>query len=186
VNSNQPRRLYRSADDRTIAGVAGGVAEYLNVDPIIVRVLWLISIPLSGGLSALAYLILVVVLPLEGPEWPAGSGFGQGGTPPPTGDSQAQSAPAQSSEPAQAGEPAPSAGPNYIWDTGWRRREHWERHGGSSIGGVSFGALLIIVGGLFVWHEIDPRINLGLVWPLAIIALGVVLVVSAIGFRRGQ
>jgi phage shock protein C len=186
VNNYQPRRLCRSADDRMIAGVAGGVAEYLNIDPIIVRILWLISIPLSGFLSALAYLILAIVLPLEGPEWPAGAGFGPGAATPPTGDSQAQSAPGQSPGPAQAGQPAPSASPNYIWDTGWRRSEHWERHGGGSVGGVAFGALLIIVGGLFVWHEIDPRINLGLVWPLAIIAVGVVLVLSAIGFRRGE
>ena len=39
-----PRRLYRSADDRILAGVAGGLAAYFDVDPVIVRVIWFLSV----------------------------------------------------------------------------------------------------------------------------------------------
>ena len=45
------RRLYRSAYDRILAGVAGGVAAYFDVDPVIVRVIWFLSVFFSGSLT---------------------------------------------------------------------------------------------------------------------------------------
>jgi phage shock protein PspC (stress-responsive transcriptional regulator) len=36
------KRLYRSTGDRKIAGVCGGLAEYFNVDPVIIRILWIV------------------------------------------------------------------------------------------------------------------------------------------------
>jgi phage shock protein PspC (stress-responsive transcriptional regulator) len=59
-----PRRLYRSRRDRRIAGVAGGVAEYLEVDPTVIRVLWIISI-FFGGFGLLLYIIMAFIVPLE-------------------------------------------------------------------------------------------------------------------------
>ena len=43
-NNNSYRRLTRSTSDRRIAGVCGGIAKYLNIDPTVVRILFLISI----------------------------------------------------------------------------------------------------------------------------------------------
>jgi phage shock protein PspC (stress-responsive transcriptional regulator) len=74
-------RLYRSTDDRFIAGVAGGLADYFNVDPVIVRILWVISVPLTGSLTFWIYLIMIVVVPLEPSEWPQPSPWAPGGTP---------------------------------------------------------------------------------------------------------
>ena len=68
MNSN-PRRLYRSADDRILAGVAGGLAAYFDVDPVIVRVIWFLSVFLSGSLTFWAYLVMIVVVPLEPADW---------------------------------------------------------------------------------------------------------------------
>jgi phage shock protein PspC (stress-responsive transcriptional regulator) len=70
-----PRRLYRSRTDRQISGVAGGMAEYLDVDPTLVRVLWILSVFL-GGFTILLYIILAFVMPLA-PEsgYPAGRGW---------------------------------------------------------------------------------------------------------------
>lgn len=59
--SDQPKRLQRS-NDKMIAGVAGGVADYLGVDPSIVRVVWALTI-LFGGLGIVVYVILWIVLP---------------------------------------------------------------------------------------------------------------------------
>ena len=59
-----PRRLYRCRSDRRLAGVAGGMAEYLDLDPTLVRVLWLVSI-FFGGFSILLYIILAFVVPPE-------------------------------------------------------------------------------------------------------------------------
>jgi len=57
-----PRRLYRSRD-RQLAGVAGGMAEYLDIDPTVIRILWIIVAIASGGLALLAYVILALVIP---------------------------------------------------------------------------------------------------------------------------
>ncbi len=58
----EPKRLYRSVKDRRIAGVAGGIAEYFNVDPTLVRLAWLLAIFVIGG-GILAYLIAWIVIP---------------------------------------------------------------------------------------------------------------------------
>ena len=56
------KHLYRSADNRRIAGIAGGIAEYFGVDPTPIRLLWLLAIFL-GGSGILAYLIAWLVIP---------------------------------------------------------------------------------------------------------------------------
>lgn len=56
-------RLYRSRDDRIIAGVAGGLAWNLNIDPSIVRILWVVLVPLTGGFILLLYFVMAVIVP---------------------------------------------------------------------------------------------------------------------------
>ncbi|MCE5253497.1 MAG: PspC domain-containing protein [Actinomycetia bacterium] len=60
------KRLQRSRTERMIGGVCGGLGEYFNIDPTIVRVLWVV-VTLVGGAAILAYLILWVIVPLEPP-----------------------------------------------------------------------------------------------------------------------
>ena len=57
-------RLYRSTDNRVIAGVAGGLAEYFHLDPSLVRLLWILVIFL-GGAGLLVYLIAWAVIPSQ-------------------------------------------------------------------------------------------------------------------------
>jgi phage shock protein PspC (stress-responsive transcriptional regulator) len=59
------KRLYRSRKDRMIAGVAGGLAEYFDVDPTIIRLVWaLLLIP--GGLPGLLpYIVCWIIIPEE-------------------------------------------------------------------------------------------------------------------------
>lgn len=59
-----PHRLYRSRRDRQLAGVAAGVAEYLEVDLSLVRVLWILS-AFFGGFSILLYIVMAFVVPFE-------------------------------------------------------------------------------------------------------------------------
>lgn len=56
------KRLTRSTTDRRIAGVCGGVAKYLNVDPTVVRILFLVAL-LCGSLGFWAYLIVWIAAP---------------------------------------------------------------------------------------------------------------------------
>lgn len=59
------KRLYRSRSDRMIWGVCGGLAKYFNIDPTIVRVIAVLLI-FANGFGILAYIILAIVVPLEG------------------------------------------------------------------------------------------------------------------------
>jgi len=72
------RRLYRCRENRVLAGVASGVAEFFGLDPTLVRVLWFLSI-FVGGVSLLLYIGLAIIVPLEplpagAAEAPAASG----------------------------------------------------------------------------------------------------------------
>ncbi|BDU21281.1 PspC domain-containing protein [Dyella sp. GSA-30] len=59
---NSEKRLCRSSSQKMLAGVCGGVAEYLGWDATIVRVIWII-LTLAGGSGILLYLILWLVMP---------------------------------------------------------------------------------------------------------------------------
>ena len=56
------KRLYRSRDNRVIAGVCGGVAEYFNIDPTIIRIIWVV-IGLTYGAGILAYILASIIIP---------------------------------------------------------------------------------------------------------------------------
>ena len=59
---NNIRKLSRSTTDRRIAGVCGGLANYLTVDPVVLRIIFLISL-VFGGLGFWAYLVIWLVAP---------------------------------------------------------------------------------------------------------------------------
>ncbi|MBN1199179.1 MAG: PspC domain-containing protein [Bacteroidales bacterium] len=60
----EPRRLYRSTSDRVIGGVASGLASYFKLDPLLVRLLFVIFTLVGGG-AVLIYIILWIVTPDE-------------------------------------------------------------------------------------------------------------------------
>jgi phage shock protein PspC (stress-responsive transcriptional regulator) len=55
-------RMYRDPDNRIIGGVCSGMGAYWNIDPLIVRIIF-IALILAGGIGAMVYLILYIVLP---------------------------------------------------------------------------------------------------------------------------
>jgi phage shock protein PspC (stress-responsive transcriptional regulator) len=58
------KRLSRSTSDRMVAGVAGGIAEYLSVDPVVVRILFA-ALALFGGGGIILYLVCWLLMPEE-------------------------------------------------------------------------------------------------------------------------
>jgi phage shock protein C len=61
------RRLTRSTKDRMVAGVAGGLAEYIDVDPVAVRIGFVVASLLLGGIGGpIIYLLMWAVVPEEG------------------------------------------------------------------------------------------------------------------------
>ncbi len=60
----ESKKLYRSRKDRVLFGVCGGIAEYFNIDPTIVRLVWVIM-TLIYGVGILLYIILTLIVPKE-------------------------------------------------------------------------------------------------------------------------
>ncbi len=61
---NRNKRLYRSRKQRQVAGVCGGIADYLSIDPTLVRLVWVL-LALIGGPGVVLYIILAVIVPEE-------------------------------------------------------------------------------------------------------------------------
>ena len=62
--NNDYKRLIRSRSNRMICGVCGGVGEYLNVDPTVIRILWIFC-AFALGSGILAYIIAAIIMPEE-------------------------------------------------------------------------------------------------------------------------
>ena len=58
------KKLYRSKKNRKIAGICGGIAEYFDIDPIIIRLITLILV-LSAGGGLIAYIVAWIIVPEE-------------------------------------------------------------------------------------------------------------------------
>lgn len=56
------KRLYKSNENKVLDGVCGGIAEYFNLDPTLVRLGWILFVAL-GGSGVLAYLIACIIMP---------------------------------------------------------------------------------------------------------------------------
>ena len=57
------KKLYRVKEGKMLAGVCGGIAEYFNVDPTLIRVAW--ALLAASGTGVLAYLICALIIPQE-------------------------------------------------------------------------------------------------------------------------
>ena len=58
------KRLYRSRDERMIWGVCGGIAEYFDVDPTLIRIIAILTL-FFACTGILIYIILTIIIPLE-------------------------------------------------------------------------------------------------------------------------
>lgn len=57
------KQLTRSTTNRMIAGVCAGLGDYMNIDPTVVRLLFILGFFISGGSILIAYLVMAVVVP---------------------------------------------------------------------------------------------------------------------------
>ena len=154
------RRLYRCYHDRKIAGVASGLAEYFDVDPTIVRVLWVASV-FFGGVGLLLYIALAIIVPIE----PEESAL----TASPTADAT-----------GEATGDTPVASP-----TGWQSPPAAHRHasrGGNGRTATFVGVVLILFGALALIDAFLPSWADGgrFLWPAFIVGIGAILVVTAV------
>jgi phage shock protein C len=197
-------RLYRSRDDRILAGVAAGLADHLNIDPTIVRVAWLILVPLTGGLALLAYIVMAIIVPEETDGLPAApwTGWSPGWTPtgtgttpsaPPGAGGPAAPPPGLAQPPVPPAPPIPAAGFGTGWTppmtrADWRAQRRAYRaarraQGGPGIGGAVIGIIFVLVGAWLLVRQYMPDFDPDRFWPFVLVALGVVLLVFAIARR---
>lgn len=165
-----PRRLYRSRRDRQLAGVAGGMAEYLEIDPTVVRILWILSIFL-GGFGILLYIIMAFIVLLD-PRGLPGPGGRSWQAPGPSGTSL-------DGEGADTG-----AGPDGVAPDG-TATPYWtvpdqrsDARGGR--GGLIIGVMLIVFGAIALANILLPGWALGVaLGPAFLVALGIALLVGS-------
>lgn len=58
------KRLYKSKKEKMIDGVCGGLAEYIDIDPTIIRLLWVLLV-FCAGTGVLAYIVAMIIIPRE-------------------------------------------------------------------------------------------------------------------------
>ncbi|MBK0377687.1 PspC domain-containing protein [Mucilaginibacter segetis] len=148
------KKLYRDEHRKAIGGVCAGLADYFSVDVAIVRALFLILL-LVKGVGVLPYIVLWIVLPkrdyrFDPPKYSPGVDY----TVPPQQPGQ----PFQ--QPFPHTPPMPAKKPSNV--------------------GLIFGVVLIVLGASFLLDELDiiPDWDYGKLWPLALVALGGVLIFS--------
>ena len=146
-------RLERSTTNKVVAGVCGGIGEYLQVDPTLVRVFFVVGTIVTGGLGLLGYIVLIVLMPQPGQPAPF---VKTSGVTTSTVDAAAGGA---SSDQVAPIAPAP-ADP-----------EAAERNR------AAFGAVLIALGAIFLFSNagVFRIVRWDLAWPLVLIAIGALL-----------
>lgn len=62
MTRQEPKRLYRNQHKKILAGVCSGLGDYFNIDPVIIRLLWLV-LTIFGGAGILIYIIAWIIIP---------------------------------------------------------------------------------------------------------------------------
>ena len=133
-----------------IGGVAGGLAEYFDIDSTLVRIIFVVSL-FVGGSGVLAYIILWIVVPEE--PWVFNMG---------TGDEKKEG----TTNPGSAQSPPNS---DYLRALDERRQKR------STIAGV----ILIVLGVIFLADNFVPRIHFSDYFPLILVAIGIGLLINS-------
>jgi phage shock protein PspC (stress-responsive transcriptional regulator) len=152
-----PTRLERSTTNKVIAGVCGGIAEYLQVDATLVRVFFVVGSFVTAGFGLLGYVVLVVLMPLPGQPAPFVK----------TSDVTTSTLEgAASTDPMVSQRVVP---PPADPEAAGRRR-------------AAFGLVLIALGVIFLFGNtgVFRIVRWDLVWPLVLIAIGALLLAQRV------
>lgn len=143
------KRLYRSSTNKVIGGVAAGLGDYFIIDPVLVRVLFVLLAMFGGG-GVLIYIVLWIVIPLQ------------------------ISNPRQSYSHASTHYKTPEDAE--IIDDEKNNAFQAPVQTRQSNTGLIAGIVLIFIGGLFLLDRLMPMYQVIDLWPLILVALGVALI----------
>lgn len=147
------KRLYRSRDDKILGGVCGGIAKYFGVDPILIRLFFILMF-FAEGAGLLAYIIAWIIIPKE-PSFIGDEAGEKHGTYD-RDDSEVQSESADRTAAEQ---------------------------GNSSLKQRYLGLFFVVLGSLFLLDLWIPALYLRPFWPVIFIILGVVLLIRGVDLR---
>jgi phage shock protein C len=155
-------RLERSTTNRVIGGVCGGIAEYLAVDPTLVRVVFVFTAFITAGLFVLAYIVLLVLMPQPGQPAPFTSS-------PRAAAATDATAPTESDPSATAPALVTPVDPAVHAAEAERRR-------------LAFGYVLIAIGVAFLLSNagVFRFVQWQFLWPLVLIGIGVLFLVQRV------
>lgn len=151
-----PKHLYRSTSNKVFGGVAGGLGEYFAVDPVIIRILFVILV-FAGGASILIYPLLWIAIPAE-PIKPFS--FQQN---------------ADTSAGETANNPSFTTPPPVVTEESKKRN-----------GPIVAGSILVVVGLLFMIDKLLPNVNFGDLWPALLIIVGGVLIFTSMNKKNAD
>lgn len=158
------KRLYRS-NNKIIAGVCAGIAEYFDIDPTLVRIAWALTALLMGS-GVLAYIICAIVIP-QNPNASTAQPASSGAVP--ARLSAAQYEPGEEAGEAQQTEGTPEAG-----DTMPAASQASQKS--SDDVSLILGLVLIVVGGLFLARKFFHWLDMGIVWAGLLVVFGLYLI----------
>jgi len=150
---NQTKKLYRSCKNRVLAGVCGGLGEYFDIDPIIMRIAFVL-LSLGHGFGLLIYIILVIIIPKN-----------------PNCNDQDGKIGVDTAKIKEAAKDLGEQARTVVEDL--KKDKKWLADGKNII-----GILLIIVGFIILVNQLFPLpwIRWDLLWPIALILIGAYLI----------
>lgn len=168
----QAKRLYRNRYDTVIAGVAGGLAKYFNIDPIIARIVFVV-LAFTGGGGLIIYIILWIALPVD---------------PDLSYHSYNFKSTYQNPEPAATDQPADSGtGGETKTETNAGGESFSQKYGPyaepekkQGEGNLIAGIVLIVIGGLFLATRFISHISFRDLWPVLLIVGGILILKSSL------
>ena len=152
------KKLYRSTTDKMLGGVAGGLADYFDIDSTLIRVLFIVIVFLGGG-GIIAYIILWIVVPqkpYEIPKGPVNQSPPEGGTNTEKGSTESNSDTFSVSNGSIAGSM-----------TQTNSKQFW------------IAIILMVIGGLLLLDNIFPHFDFDHYWPVILIGIGISLLLKA-------
>jgi phage shock protein C len=140
------KKLTRSRSKKVIAGIAGGLGEYLNIDPIIIRII-IVLITIFHGIGLLIYIIMWIVIPEE----PYSDFFTEN----------------KFEEPSDIGQ--------NIKEEASKVADEIKMQSKSSNGRIIFGVILILIGAIFLFERFFPFFDFEFVFGFGMVILGIAL-----------
>jgi phage shock protein C len=161
------KTLARSSTDRKISGVCGGIAEYLNIDSAIIRVAFVLTI-FAGGFGLLLYIIAAIIMPMD-------YEVGRNHTNYQTQNTSSAENTAQSSNENTATDDSNSEIKN---EFGTNLNNQDQKKSTILNPATIIGAILVIIGIIFMVNIFFPSFDFGVVIALCIVAAGVLIIVK--------